>query len=196
MKKIIYLSILILFISFSSCEMDDFQLTQSVYIEDTDYPGLPIYSEWGYNTFGVYIDRSPFVSTNILLPAKIIVHPDTFNLSLNGIMEGGETTLKFSILGYAPEDYPDLIALNDTTFNLKGDNCIVSFTQGGRSEVLKIIEGKIFFKRAQNLYVDKEYTKCILSGTFSFKTFFGDEPVAISSGRFDLGIGYENFYNY
>ena len=79
---------------------------------------------------------------------------------------------------------------------MKGDKCKVVLTLDKTSKVLNIIEGGFEFRRVQNLYVDKEYTKSIISGVFYFKTFFDNEPVAISNGRFDLGIGFENFYNY
>jgi len=44
--------------------------------------------------------------------------------------------------------------------------------------------------------VDKVLTESILSGTFNFKTFINAEPVSISNGRFDVGIGSENFYKF
>jgi hypothetical protein len=196
MKKyiIIILSMLTLFVS--SCS-SDYSLEKSVFIEDVTTPGLPIYSEWGYNTFGAYIDREKFISEDSQLPAKIIVNADTMNLTLKGIMGyGNVVSLKFSIKGFSPADYTDLIMLNDTTINLKDSKCIVTLKTDMATNVLKIIEGTIRFKRVQNLYVDKELNKAILSGYFSFKTFLKGEPIAVSNGRFDLGIGYDNFYNY
>jgi hypothetical protein len=101
------------------------------------------------------------------------------------------------VIGYAPRDYPDLISLNDSTINLKEDNCIITLGKKSEKAVkLPIIDGYITFKKAQNLYVDNELSKTILSGTIQFRTFFDGEPVAITNGRFDLGIGYENFYYY
>ena len=64
----------------ASCSSADFELSKTVFVEDVDYPGLPIYSEWGYNTFGAYIDRSVFTSNSYELPTKIIVNSDTFKL--------------------------------------------------------------------------------------------------------------------
>ena len=62
MKTTLYIFLFLLAsFSLSSCEqMEDFSLTTSVFIEDPYYPGLPVYSVWGYNTFGAYIDRTPF----------------------------------------------------------------------------------------------------------------------------------------
>lgn len=196
MKKYRFIILSVLTLIVSSCT-SDYSLDKSVFIEDVTSPGLPIYSEWGYNTFGAYIDREKFISESSQLPAKIIVNADTLNLTLKGVMgSGSQVTLKFSIKGFSPADYPDLIMLNDTTINLKDSKCIVSLNKGGVTNVLKIIEGTIQFKRVQNLYVDKELSKAILSGYFNFKTFMLGEPIAISNGRFDLGIGYDNFYNY
>lgn len=192
------LVLLILAILLNSCTSseDTFSLKKSIFITDPENPGLPIYSEWGYNTFGAYVDRNVFVSGDNNLPVKIIVNSDTLNLMLKGTMNGSLASIKFSFIGYPLANYPDLKALNDSVINMTGNKCIVVLTRDNLSETLKIIEGKFHFKRIQDLYVDKQYTKSIISGVFSFKTFFDKEPVSISNGRFDLGIGYENFYNY
>ncbi|HOG04852.1 MAG: hypothetical protein ACOX7E_05630 [Paludibacter sp.] len=198
-RKHIYFVALILAVAAitSSCAYDSYELSKTVFIPDYENPGLPIYSEWGYNTFGMYIDRSTFVSTDHILPSKIIVNPDTFNIRLSGFYQSVSTTLTISVIGYAPRDYPDLISLNDSTINLKEDNCIITLGKKSEKAVkLPIIDGYITFKKAQNLYVDNELSKTILSGTIQFRTFFDGEPVAITNGRFDLGIGYENFYYY
>lgn len=195
MKKYIILPLMIVTLIVSSCS-EDYQLQKSVFIEDVNSPNLPIYSEWGYNTFGVYIDRKPFISNSSDLPAKIIVNKDTFNLILKGNLNYQDVTMKFSIIGYSPAKYTDLVSLNDTTFNLTSNKCIVTMTTDTTTKRFNIFEGKLFFKRVQSLYVDNELTESILSGTFSFKTFISGEPIAVSNGRFDFGIGYENFYNY
>lgn len=199
MKPTIFksLSIIAFFVLFTvSCAQDEFDLNQSVFIEDETHPGLPIYSEWGYNTFGMYIDRSPFVSYNYEIPAKIIVNPDTFNLYLNGEYNGASASLHIAMIGYAPNDYSKLISLNDSTVNLKSDRCIVKLRKMNNEETLQILEGNITFKKVQNLYIDNEFAKTILSGTINFKTFINKQPVAISYGRFDVGIGYDSFYYY
>ncbi|MDO9153920.1 MAG: hypothetical protein Q7U47_09490, partial [Paludibacter sp.] len=124
------------------------------------------------------------------------VNGDTMNILLKGTMNDKFASIKFSFIGYPIADYTNLTVLNNVSINMKGNKCIVVLTQDKVSNVLNIIEGKFEFKRVQDLYVDKKYTKSIISGMFNFKTFFDKEPVAISNGRFDLGIGYENFYNY
>ena len=148
-------------------------------------------------TFGAYIDRVPFVSDMVNLPAKIIVNPDTFNLVLNGKINNSEpASLKFRIFGYAPATYSDLVSLNGKSYNLKDNSCLVELTEAGNVTPLKIISGELKFVRAQKLFVDKELVKTILSGTFHIQTFRKNEPITISGGRFDLGFGTENFYNF
>jgi len=198
MKTSIYLfPAMLLAVMLSSCaEMEDFNLTTSVFIEDPYYPGLPVYSEWGYNTFGAYIDRNPFISSDNDVPAKIIVNTDTLHLILRGRMEGEKVELKFSIKGYSPATYFDLTVMDSTTINLKESGRAVTLKIGDQATSLNIIDGELQVIRVQRLYVDEELTRTIMSGYFNLKTFLNDEPIAISCGRFDLGIGYENFYNY
>lgn len=194
--KFSFLYIPVLAMLLYSCQ-SDFELTRSVFIEDQDHPGLPVYSEWGYDSFGMYIDRRVFVSSDNFYPAKVIVNPDTFNILLTGDYNNYPMTLKLSIAGYAPQDYPDLVALNDSVFDLKSSDCIVTLGYSGtQGAVLDIIEGNMTFKKVQNLFVDKEFVKTILSGTIEFKTFMNGEPVSVSDGRFDVNIGYENFFYY
>lgn len=179
----------------SSCSISDIELSKSIFIEDTTNPGLPMYSDWGYNTFGAYIDRIPFISGEEE-PAKIYVNADTLSFFLKGQYQKEEATILFSIKGLSPVEYTALTILNDTVINLKSSDCTVIMNINKTISTLNIIDGQIHFKRAQILNVDKVASKAILSGEFRFRTFFGNEPVAISSGRFDVGIGYENFYNF
>lgn len=196
MKNYILLASAFIVLLFNSCSYEELDLEQSVFIEDVTNPSLPIYSEWGYNTFGTYIDRKPFVSDNQELSAKIIVNADTLNIILKGKYQYEPTTLKFSIKGYPLADYLNLIDLDNKKINLKSENVKVTLTVGAITTNLQIIEGEFYVKRIQKLYVDRELQKSIMSGYFNFKTFLNAEPVAVSNGRFDLGIGYGNFYNY
>lgn len=194
--KVIYL-IVISFLVLTSCQkMEDISLSQTVFIEDPYYPGLPIYSEWGYNTFGAYIDRKPFVSTSDDLPAKIFVNTDTLHLLLRGRMGNQAVDLKFSVKGYSPATYFDLTELDKTIINLKDSGREVTLKIGSVTTVLNLIEGELEIVRVQRLFVDEIPMRTIISGYFNLKTFLNNEPIAISYGRFDLGIGYENFYNF
>jgi len=195
MKKpfILYLSIFYLFVAGCS---QDYPLEKSVFINDKNNPGLPEYSEWGYNTFGVYIDRKVFVSDETAQPGKIIINKDICHLLLTGRSNTESISLEFTIQGYSPVDYSGLLSLNDSTFDLTGNSCIVTLTDFNGSRMLTVYEGSIFFKRVQKLFVDKVLTESILSGTFDFKTIINGEPVTFSNGRFDLGIGNDNFFKF
>lgn len=197
--KIKYLIIIVVIIPFlfSSCEkMQDFNLSQTVFIEDPYCPGLPIYSEWGYNTFGAYIDRKAFTSTDYDLPMKIIVNTDTMHMIFRGMMGSQYVDLKLSIKGFSGADHLALTELNGEVIDLKESGRQAILKIGDETTLLNLIEGEISFSRVQHLYVDEELTRTIVSGYFNLKTFLEGEPIAISYGRFDFGIGYENFYNY
>lgn len=195
MKNLI--SALALILLASSCsKTDDVFLSQSIFIEDPYAPGLPIYSEWGYNTFGAYIDRIPFVSNSSYLPLKVIVNSDTLKLIFKGTMGYETVELDFQFKGYAPANYTELIELDNTLFDLMDESCMVVLKTGDSAKLLNLIEGDFHFQRAQRLFVDETLNRTILSGTFRFKTFLDGEPVAVTNGRFDAGVGYENFYNY
>ncbi|MDO9154882.1 MAG: hypothetical protein Q7U47_14440, partial [Paludibacter sp.] len=124
MKKYIIFQILImsfLSVSFVSCQSDvedTYTLKKSIFIYDTENPGLPIYSEWGYNTFGAYIDRTVFVSDNNNF-TKIIVNGDTMNILLKGTMNDKFASIKFSFIGYPIADYTNLTVLNNVSINMK-----------------------------------------------------------------------------
>lgn len=189
-------ALIIICVGLHACsKSDDYVLTSSIFIEDPDYPGLPQYSEWGYNTFGAYIDRQAFVSTNQQIPGKVVVRNDTLLLILKGSYSGQPAEMTFILGGHNPRSFSELIELNGITIDLKHSPCEVKFVTDNTQYNFAIIEGDITFKKAQRLYVDEEETKCILSGSFQFKTFMGNEPISVSRGRFDLGIGYDNFFN-
>jgi len=200
MKKQTIFSIFIFTIAslFVSCSdyAGDFGLTQSIFIEDPENPGLPIYSEWGYNTFGAFIDRQPFTSTHNQMPAKIVVYPDTLNLIFTGIRNGVRTVMTFSFIGYAPQTYYDLIILHGETIDLTNRaKSIITLAEGNNEPVeLAPFNGQFTFNRVQNLYVDKELSNSIISGRFRFQTRFRNEYITIDRGRFDFTMGFDNFY--
>ena len=63
--------ILLVAIGFGSCD-NEYELDKSIFIPDKDYPSLPAYTEWGYNTFGALYNREPFVNSDFSIPTKII----------------------------------------------------------------------------------------------------------------------------
>lgn len=194
MKKysIVFVMLLATVIIASCSRGDDYMISQSVFIEDETNPGLPVYSEWGYNAFGVYWDRASFVSERYNVPTKIVVEKDSCYWLFNGRINGSQYTLTFAMPDYLPAKYEDLVSLNSKKINLADESLCCVFLN---NEKLRVLEGEFEVKRAQKLYVDKELSRTILSGIFVFKAMVNEVPSAFSSGRFDLGIGYDNFFN-
>src|SRR5690606_6927520 len=92
------------------------ELQRTIFIEDPDSPGLPQYSEWGYNTFGAYYDRIPFVSTDDYVPARFIVDEQSTTFQLDGVKKqspfgavGEHYILSFTLPDIDPEEYDDLL---------------------------------------------------------------------------------------
>src|SRR5690554_2639816 len=192
-----YLSFLaLIFIVATGCSTSfDYYISDSVFIEDVDNPGLTIYSEKGYNSFGVYWGLSPLTPGPAHDPSKIVVKGDSCHIHLSGSI-GGVTpyTLVLSLPDYLPENYTELLSLNNKSFGLTGTEDILSLLLGSEPLDLKILEGSFTIKRAQNIYVDKELEGVVLSGIFSFKGTVDDQPATFSNGRFDMRFGNENFF--
>ena len=92
-KKSIVFVMLLATVIFASCSRgDDYMISQSVFIEDETNPGLPVYSEWGYNSFGAYWDRAAFVSERYNVPTKIVVENDSCYWLFNGRLNGNQYT--------------------------------------------------------------------------------------------------------
>jgi hypothetical protein len=192
-----------LIILIAGCSKEN-ELKKSVLIYDSEYTDLPAYSEWGYNTFGAYYDREVFISNNVTVPAKIIVSKGAMSFVLGG--QNGITnyyydpfkkmTMTFELAWFTPHDYTNLIVLNDTILDLTNSAIKVFASIDTTEYSAAILSGALTFKRAQNLKVDKVQIEVILSGYFEFKALIQGKPVTVSNGRFDVGIGPENFYNY
>lgn len=186
---------LILVVTAGCSRTFDYRISDSVFIEDVENPGLPIYSEKGYNSFGVYWGLTPWRTGSGHDPSKIVVNDDSCHIHLSGSIDGEiPYTLVFSLSGYAPDSFTDLLSLNGKSFNLPATECAVSLLLGNSRRDLKIMEGEFKIKRVQNLYVDKELQGTILSGIFSFKATVDDEATTFSNGRFDMRFGEDNFY--
>jgi hypothetical protein len=198
MKNTLYLSIILLASIFmASCSKDDdYFLSESIFIEDPYYPGLPIYSEWGYNTFGAYIDRAPFVSNTTELPVKIYVNSDTLHFILRGLGKRAACRAHLFDTGlFACRVFRSDCA-RQHHYQPERPWQVSHPENRQQHHPLTLIEGELEFKRVQRLYLDEEPTRTIMSGYFQLKTFLNGEPAAISNGRFDLGIGYGNFFNF
>jgi len=193
--KIKYLFLILIIII--SCKKDK-NLRDSIFIEDVESPGLPIYSEWGYNTFGAYYDREVFISNDKKVPLKIIVTNDTMTFNFFGQLGNtsyNNMTMKFYFTNFLPVNYEDLLQLNDTIIYLNNTNKI-SINIYGSNVNVTLLNGYFKVDKAQLLFVDTKETEVILSGHFEFQALINNEPIAISDGRFDIGVNQSNFFSY
>lgn len=179
----------------SACSSDDIYLEKSIFIEDPEVPGLPIYSESGYNTFGVRYDRDAITNNSSDYPLTVIVKNGKTSFLFKGKKESyREFNLTLTLNDFLPDDEYDLLNLNGRVINLEGDNVELKIEEEGNEKSIEILSGKFEFKKAQNLTVDEEDKGVILSGIFEFKALIDNEAVAFSYGRFDVIIAYSNFF--
>jgi hypothetical protein len=199
-KQLLNISILILLV-FTECSKET-ELRKSIFIPDHDFPSLPAYTEWGYNTFGAFYDREIFTYNDYDVPAKVINTGGKTSFTLKG-QKGSSyyydytpMSMTFDLYGFSPESISDLIALNDTIIDLTNVLCKVSVIIDTVKYQQTILNGILEFKRAQNLIVDKKQVEVILSGTFEFQSLVGNEPISLTLGRFDIGISRDTFFKY
>lgn len=193
-----------LVITLASCSKE-FELDKSVFIPDKDYPDLPAYTEWGYNTFGALYDRELFLYNDINIPVKVINTGGKTSFTLKGhkgqsgsyyYSNGNSMSLNFDLYGFLPASFSNMIELNDTIIDLTSPLCKVSLMVDTVKHQVVVLNGTLNFKRAQNLIVDKRQIEVILSGTFEIQALIENEPTSITAGRFDVGIGPDNFFKY
>jgi len=198
MKKYIFI-LTIAATFFGSCAKDDPQMGRTIFIPDPIDNRLPAYTEWGYNSFGAKIDRNYFLVSNSITPCKILYKNGMLNFSLSGYYNNYiETAMTFSFPIEQIQDYTDLLALNNKKIELAASGCEVTLTQNETTDTLNVIDGELYFQRAQMLFIDDQPNRVILSGVFDFRYLNAtdDFPVSVSDGRFDLGINKNVFYAY
>jgi len=189
---------------FGSCSADDPQMERTIFIPDQIDNQLPAYTEWGYNSFGAKFDRQYFLVSNNVIPCKILYKNGVLNFSLSGyfghnIYSHNETaTLTFAIPFEQIREYTDLLALDNKKIELATPDCKITFTQNEKMDTLNVVDGELYFQRAQMLFIDEQPNRVILSGVFDFRYLNGTDefPVSVSDGRFDLGINKDVFYAY
>ena len=199
MKKIFL--ILVIGASLFSCKRND-PMDRTIFIPDPSDPDLPIYSEWGYNTFGAEYDRRDyFISDEYVLPCKIMYKDNQLIFSLNGKRKNDREKMEMVFTFDMPQmnSYKDLLNLHDKEINL-ADTAIssVKITRDERdSSNLDVISGRLYFQRVQLLRIDDVENRIILSGWFAVQfNSNGTYPVSISNGRFDVGVTKDFFFLY
>jgi hypothetical protein len=198
MKKI--LSLITLFVV-GACT-NETELRKSIFLPDKNLPELPAYSEWGYNTFGAYYDREPFISNSEDVPLKVIHENNKTSFVFTGqkgvgyFVNASNFSITLTLSDFHPATYSDLLSLHNTTFDLTEPAKGVFITEHSTPDSVRILNGKFQFIRAQYLLVDQQPEEVILSGVFGFQALINGVPVTISDGRFDVGVGEYNFFNY
>jgi hypothetical protein len=188
---------LLISVLIGSCA-DDADLHRTIFIRDKNHPDLPQYSEWGYNTFGAYINDEVFVSGDYYWdPASVSLSENSMVISFHGEKRSSEkdTTdmiLSFSIPRNSQGNGQYLLALNDSVIDLKASSVQVLIISDMTTYPVVIQSGELFFQRVQNLVVDNKPQETILSGTFQFQGTMDGTPVSVSLGRFDVGV--PNYY--
>lgn len=198
MKK--YIIIAAALIAMTACSKSDFKETQ--YISDPDYPGLPIYSEMGYNSFGAYINDKVFYSNWNDRPFYLVADRDNLTMTLYGRSNNDNFNMVFTLpidTTYPLEDYHSLLILNGKSFTIDTIpmSCIVKMEGHYAPEIESIYSGYIKFEKVQQVLVDKTDAEVVVSGKFQFRAFTPDGTrIDVTGGRFDLGVDNANFVNF
>jgi hypothetical protein len=174
----------------------DPDLRRSIFVRDIKYPDLPQYSEWGYNTFGAFINEDVFVSgADLWEPASVMQNDTAMILSFHGEKRsiGRDTTdmiMYFTITRSSPVYTEFLLSLNNSVIDLSTSSNQVQIMSDNLLSPVMITHGELYFKRVQNLVVNLEPMETIFSGTFEFEGTLNGKPVSVTLGRFDVGVGY------
>jgi hypothetical protein len=190
---------LFLLVLFGGC-VDDSDLHRTIFVRDKINTDLPQYSEWGYNTFGAYINDEVFVSGDQYWdPAGLLPGDTAMTLSFHGEKrsKARDTTdmiMYFVIPRNSPHNDQYLLSLNDMVIDLKTSSSQVQIMSDTTLYPVTINTGELHFIRVQNLLVDNNPEETILSGTFEFEGIMNGKPVSVSLGRFDVGVNY--YFNY
>lgn len=200
MKK--YIIIAAALFAMTACSKSDFKETQ--YISDPDYPGLPIYSEMGYNSFGAYINDQTFtISYDTYRPFYLVADRECLTMTLYGWRDGRNLNMVFTLpidsTYHHLEDYHSLLALDGKNFTINTTpmSCNVKFEGYYAPEIESIYSGYIKFEKVQQVIVDKTDAEVVVSGKFQFRAFTPDGTrIDVTGGRFDLGVDNANFVNF
>lgn len=190
-------SVITISATLTACDENDIE--RVIWIDDDVYEGLPAYTEWGYNSFGAYVNNRTFASSR---------HANESTMHFTS----GENTLTFSMETtdkdiYTPiikemsftfpyqhiTKYVGLKELQGLTFDLASDNVDVKAVLSNDDEstdeqTLDVSSGKLVFKRVQILYIDGDQVEAIVSGTFEFNATTQSAAYEVRHGRFDVGV--------
>ncbi len=173
---------------------DDTELTDSIYVADSENPELTAYSEWGYNTFGIVYERNVFTYSNNVVPLKVIVDTNYVSFLMQGQMNYDYMALKISIPDSSITSYQDLLNYNNTIISLAAEDIFVEMIEENTSYKLNILSGELNFLSIKRLMVDNIEEGIILSGEFNLKFVKEGIPESMSNGRFDFAVNDAIFF--
>lgn len=177
----IILGVLVMF--FYSCNIP--------FIPDPIDPKLPVYSEFGSELSGAYVNdiiwKSNLETGSIpyppIYPSKILVwkQKDSLVLCFQGKISSKYSTIGFSFKGLGVTKTDDLLKLNNKKIQLDQNKNFGHYQVDYKKNNLKG-KGQIYFKSAKH----DSNKNVILSGTFGFEiTDKQGKTTKISYGRFD-----------
>lgn len=191
MKRIIYSIISATLLSLTACNSDE--LNEVIWQNDPNNAGLPLYSEWGYNTFGAYINDEVFASAyskhwritkSIGLESKddkltLTLYSDSrymideYDTHIYDDIEEDEMELyhiRFTFPHKNIKNSTELADLNGITIDLADEESQVELLFGNetyhKAAVLNVSKGSLQIKRVQLLNIDGQWRETIMSGTF------------------------------
>jgi hypothetical protein len=136
------------------------------------------------------------------VPVKVVYENNKTSIVFTGQKGTGyyayENSFRMTLIlsDFHPLTYADLISLHDTTLELTDPRYEIQLSDDTSDYATEILNGTFRINRAQHLRVDNKPEEVILSGVFEFQARINGEPVTVSTGRFDLGVGEDNFYRY
>lgn len=179
--------------------VDDGDLHRTIFIRDKNYPDLPQYSEWGYNTFGAFINDEVFISGNYYWnPASLSSVDTNMILSFQGEKISNEKDTSDMIMNFifprnSPWDRQYMLSLNNTMIDLSTSSAQVIILSDTTAYPVTVHSGELQFTRVQSLMVNNVPEETIFSGTFEFEGLMNGSPVSVTHGRFDVGVSYFNY---
>jgi len=199
MKNIAYLIVALFAVVGCSRESD---LRKSIFIPDPDDARLPAYTEWGYNTFGAYLNEEAFTNEQVSKPVTIYASSTSTEFRFEGYLgenyfdkNGKTTVLSIKTTALTLKAIEEIESLNGKSISLSDPAVAVTVYDDGSTQPLRITSGKMTFNRVQKVLIDKKYSQMIISGYFELA---GDRSngsrVILSDGRFDVGV--KDYYNF
>lgn len=182
-----YLRILLIALLLNACASDDAAINQSIFLEDPDFPGLPIYSELGYNTFGFYYND--FVVTSSTWsdnPLRIDTQEGETTFDFQGGDYGLISNISFLMSEISIYSLEDFSTLANNRIDLTGGGIVV--TVGDDENPIMVENGHFEFTSIRRMTLDGEDQGVIISGTFSFNGTEGEDEVSLTEGRFDIRV--------